>query len=71
LAEGKGVLIEALRRNLFRKGEPRSRDIAAMASYLQREATSLDGQPATQLLAGEISFGLPPDAQDCGTEEGS
>jgi cytochrome b pre-mRNA-processing protein 3 len=71
LAEGNGVLIEALRRNLFRKGEPRSRDVAVMASYLQREATSLDGQPAAQLLAGKISFGLPPDAQGCGTEEGS
>ena len=63
LAEDNGVLAHALRRNLFRKGEPRPRDVAAMAGYLRREAASLDGQPAGQLLAGEVSFGLPPGAK--------
>jgi cytochrome b pre-mRNA-processing protein 3 len=70
LAEGNGVLVQALRRNLFRKDEPRPRDVAALAGYLRREAASLEGQAAEQLLAGEISFGLPPGAGGDGTEEG-
>ena len=70
LAEGNGVLAQALRRNLFRKDEPRPRDVAAMAGYLRREATALDGQPAERLLAGEVSFGVPPGAEEGGTEEG-
>ena len=71
LAEGNGILAQALRRNLFRKDEPRPRDVAAMADYLQREAASLDGQSAERLLAGEVSFGLPPGAEDGEAEDGS
>ncbi|MDP6788772.1 MAG: ubiquinol-cytochrome C chaperone family protein [Rhodospirillales bacterium] len=70
LAQDNGGLSDALRRNLFRKGEPNPRDVAAMADYLRREAASLDDQPAGQLLAGQISFGLPPGARNCATEEG-
>ncbi len=70
LAEGDDVLARALRRNLFRKDEPRPRDVAAMADYVRRAAASLDAQPAERLLAGEVSFGSPPGAAESGTEEG-
>lgn len=70
LAEGDGVLGEALRRNLFRNDEPHPCNVAAMAGYLRREAASLDGQSVDQLLAGKVAFGPPPGAGEEGTEDG-
>lgn len=54
---------DALRRNLYRKTAPDEDQVAAMAAYLRRQATALDGQPFDALMAGKVSFaglGSPP-----------
>ncbi len=54
------TLGEALRRNLYRKTEPRPRDLVAMSGYMRRGAARLDAQDTAELLAGRITFEPPP-----------
>ncbi len=54
------VLKPALARNLFGTAPANEARLAAMASYVRREAMRLDGLSAAALLAGEIGFGRPP-----------
>jgi cytochrome b pre-mRNA-processing protein 3 len=60
LAEDDAALQAAVARNLFGTAPANPARIAAMASYMRREAASLDGQRPTDLLAGRVAFdGLP------------
>jgi hypothetical protein len=54
------MLGEALRRNLYRKGEPAAGQVAALCGYLRREAAILDRAGAAALLSGRVAFGPPP-----------
>ncbi len=51
----------ALRRNLFGTVEPDADRLALISAYVRREAGALSRQPAERLLAGELTFGPPPD----------
>lgn len=55
------ALRSALRRNLFRKATPTRGQVAAVAAYMRREATRLDGEPIDSLVAGGLRFGVAPD----------
>jgi cytochrome b pre-mRNA-processing protein 3 len=55
-AEDDLALCAALRRNLYRKCSPSDADVAAMASYMRREAAKLEGLPIKVLLNGDFSF---------------
>ncbi|NNG05134.1 MAG: hypothetical protein HKM95_13705 [Inquilinus sp.] len=57
---GDGALMEALRRNLFRKADPQPAVLAAMVGYLRRESTALAARPLEGFLAGVVVFGPPP-----------
>jgi cytochrome b pre-mRNA-processing protein 3 len=61
LAQGDGVLKAALVRNLFGTVASEEPSLAAMTRYVRREAGRLWQQPIAELLAGEISFGEPPE----------
>jgi cytochrome b pre-mRNA-processing protein 3 len=61
LADGDGVLAPALARNLFGTAPPLPAGLTAMTDYVRREAAGLQAQEAAALLAGEPSFGPPPD----------
>lgn len=50
------ALEEALHRNLYRKVEPTSGQLQAMAAYVRRQAAALDGQAFAALSAGRVSF---------------
>ena len=50
----------ALRRNLYRKTEPQAAQVTMIATYLRREAERLDALPLSEMQAGRISFGAPP-----------
>lgn len=54
-------LAAALARNVFGTVEADAGGLAALTSYLRREAAALDRQPVTAFLAGELSFGPAPD----------
>lgn len=56
LAEGRPVLEQALRRNLYRKTEPSDAQVAAMAAYVERQAAALEVQPLEQVLDGVIGW---------------
>ena len=61
LSNGDEALLEAaLRRNLYRKTEPRAAQVTMIAAYLHREAERLEAAPLAELQAGRISFGAPP-----------
>ena len=62
LAAGDASLTPALARNLYGTALPPAASLRAMADYVRRAAASLNRQTATELLAGNISFGQPPDA---------
>src|SRR5665213_661016 len=49
----------ALTRNLFGTATPTDAQIDAMAGYLRDEIVHLGAQPAAELLAGTMTFGLP------------
>ena len=51
-----GALIEALRRNLFRAGEPADETVAAMAGYVRSQFDGLRTQPDEELRRGRIGF---------------
>jgi cytochrome b pre-mRNA-processing protein 3 len=54
------ALEAALSRNLYRKARPEVTQVAAVATYLRREAARLDGEPVESLVAGRLRFGLAP-----------
>lgn len=54
------VLGQAFRRNLYRLGSPSEAAVAAMASYLRREAAALGEADGARLMQGELAFGQPP-----------
>jgi len=54
------ALEDALRRNLFAKTDPHPRVLAAMSTYVRREAQSLAITPAEDLHAGRFTFEAPP-----------
>ncbi|MDJ0942869.1 MAG: ubiquinol-cytochrome C chaperone family protein [Kiloniellales bacterium] len=58
LAAGSEELEAALRRNLFGTTSPQPWQVSAMAGYLRRE---IEVAPGPGLLAGELSFGPPPE----------
>ena len=58
------ALRSALRRNLFRNATPTRGQVAAVASYMRREAARLDGEPIDLLAAGGLRFGLAPDRSE-------
>ena len=55
------ALRSALRRNLFRNATPTRGQVAAVASYMRREAARLDSEPLDILAAGGLRFGPAPD----------
>ncbi len=55
-----GVLEAALERNLYGTVGAKAVELAAMAAYLRREATTLAEQDAQAIAAGLVSFGPPP-----------
>lgn len=58
LAGGDEVLVGALQRNLYRKGE--CEDPEPMCRYMRTEAEALDAMDTERLLRGEVAFGPPP-----------
>jgi cytochrome b pre-mRNA-processing protein 3 len=66
LAGSDAVLQPALARNLYGTAPPKPASLAAMAGYVRREAAGLNGQEATELLAGRVLFGAPPGAAAAG-----
>ncbi|GAB6053641.1 ubiquinol-cytochrome C chaperone family protein [Magnetospira thiophila] len=55
-----GVLIAALRRNVYRKQQPDDDHLAVLATYVRRQAAHLDQQSLGDLRQGQVQFtGLP------------
>ena len=63
LRDSEGGLTEALQRNLFRAVEDAEEPARAMEDYVRREAESLALQSLSELMAGRIAFGPPPQPQ--------
>jgi len=61
--DGTGDMLEAaLMRNLYGTVEAAPEVVvAAMTTYIQREAASLDDQDIGDLMAGTVAFGPPPE----------
>lgn len=57
LAAGRDQLEAAMRRNVFGTASPEPWQVSALAGYLLRE---IEVAPDPGLLAGKVSFGLPP-----------
>ncbi|MEQ8193018.1 MAG: ubiquinol-cytochrome C chaperone family protein [Rhodospirillales bacterium] len=53
------ALMDALKRNLFRHGEPAPESLTAIADYMIRETQTLAGQSTEALMTGSIAFGEP------------
>ena len=49
-------LNSALQRNLFRKATPTDCQVSAVAAYVRREASFLDGQATSSLVGGNGQF---------------
>ena len=49
----------SLTRNLFGTATPTDAQVETMAHYLRDEVARLGAQPAAELLAGTVTFGLP------------
>jgi cytochrome b pre-mRNA-processing protein 3 len=60
LEQGGTALEEALARNLYRSGPPAAGAVDRIAAYVRREVAELKAQPLAALMAGEITFGTPP-----------
>ncbi len=60
-AAGDGALAETVRRNVFGTVEPRADNVTAVAEYARGAAAALDTRPGANVLAGEVSFGRPPE----------
>jgi len=56
----KGVLEDAVTRNVYGTVSPTSRQVSGMASYIRHEMTSLSKRGASDLLAGRVSFETSP-----------
>lgn len=68
LAAQSDVLERALTRNLYRR-DPDDPTLAPecpalMAEYVRRESRSLVDQPLDRLMAGQVTFGPPPEGKD-------
>ncbi len=61
---GQKSLAAALARNLYAMSEPTPHKTAAMAKYLIREADALNEQSVSELMAGRVVFGAPPEVAD-------
>ena len=61
---GDGVLEEALERNLFGTITPVAENITAIADYVRSAMATIADQPAEQIAAGTVIFGIPPDGVD-------
>ncbi len=55
-AAGPEELREALQRNLYATATASDREIEAMAAYIVDAIEALDGQPAPDVMAGQVSF---------------
>ena len=59
--EDEGNLLEdALRRNLYRHGDPGPLQLAGLADYLKTEVEALGRQDVAAFLSGRVDFGPPP-----------
>lgn len=56
-------LEEALARNLYGTVTPDSGQVALLAAYVRRESAPPDDDARAAILAGRVSFGLPPGAE--------
>ena len=63
-------LAAALGRNLYGTVDPEAASIDAIATYMRREAGALEQQDLAVFLAGEVSFGAPPDCHEARAPEG-
>jgi cytochrome b pre-mRNA-processing protein 3 len=66
LAGAPELLAQALGRNLYGTVAADPEQRAAMAAYLARQASLLEGQTAARLLAGEARFETPPQLEPSG-----
>jgi len=57
--QGKADLEKAVLRNIYRNTPVTDSSVAAMASYIINQSSSLDQQPTDGFLAGKIHFSLP------------
>jgi len=58
--DGDTRLIEALKRNLYRKSEPTDDQVSRMARYVYEEIDNLSAQENTEILKGQVRFGPAP-----------
>jgi cytochrome b pre-mRNA-processing protein 3 len=58
-ADGDDELAAALQRNLYRKTDASSDEIAMMAAYVRAQAAALAGQDTGILLSGNVDFAQP------------
>lgn len=56
LAEGGGVLEDALRRNLYGTAAPGPAEVARVAAYIRSAAAFLGGTPVAEIAAGRFGF---------------
>ncbi len=63
--DGSGDMLRAaMTRNLYGTVEATPESVmAAMTAYIRREAAGLDDQDLTDLMAGTVTFGPPPEGQ--------
>lgn len=54
-------LLDALKRNLYRKSEPAEEQVMRVAAYMQREAEHLAEQDIGEMRSGKVVFGPPLD----------
>ncbi|HEY4343170.1 MAG TPA: ubiquinol-cytochrome C chaperone family protein [Parvibaculum sp.] len=60
-ASDPSVLEEALKRNVFAEMDPSAAEVTALADYVRRASTALDGLPIAGLLKGSVSFAALPE----------
>ncbi|WP_439814396.1 ubiquinol-cytochrome C chaperone family protein [Zavarzinia sp. CC-PAN008] len=58
--EADGALAQALRRNIYRQGEPQESYVTGIEAYVRREIAHLSTVPDGTFLAGRIPFSGPP-----------
>ncbi len=56
----KGLLEDAVTRNVYGTVSPPAHQASDLASYIRREMASLSRFDGTDLLSGRVSFGTPP-----------
>ncbi|NNE84752.1 MAG: phage tail protein [Alphaproteobacteria bacterium] len=55
-AGGTDELADALRRNLYAYVEPSDDEMSAMIGYINGAIVGLDGQPTSEIMAGNVAF---------------